>query len=309
MLRQPYAQAPCRGHGSRALAAVVLTALALGVVGRRVAASRVASPVRVRSGFEAATTKLRGDSSARRRDAAVDPRLPGSCPATNPASWRRFAVLTQPLDAAHRAALTATGARIPRSYRTVDMVAIAARPSTIRAVAGLSWVAWLAPVDVIVALGAQAAPIPTSGTGSWQVKLPGATRVNAAGDAIATFTATIPSSAPAGTYSGVVIATTDHGRDHQDPGLRQRRPPRHVHGGRQRTRSPGPHRVRSGRVRQGRHVVAFGRWGRREPAPTPTGWSIQSTWPPASRVRASASGTPTVATRRTTCTSTTPHST
>ena len=48
---------------------------------------------------------------------------------------------------------------------------------------------------------------------------------SAGGDAIVTFTATIPSSAPAGTYSGVVIATTDQGETIEDPGLRQRRPP------------------------------------------------------------------------------------
>ena len=109
---------------------------------------------------------------------AVDPRLPGLVPGYQPGELAAFAVLTTPLDAAHRAALTATGARILRSYRTVDMVAIAARPSTIRAVAGLSWVAWLAPVDVIVALGAQAAPIPAASVGD-AAPLPDQTRTTA----------------------------------------------------------------------------------------------------------------------------------
>ena len=54
--------------------------------------------------------------------------------------------------------------------------------------------------------------IPTSGAGAWQVSLPGATKVNPGGDAIVTFNLSIPSSAPAGTYSGVVLGTTDRGQ-------------------------------------------------------------------------------------------------
>ena len=54
--------------------------------------------------------------------------------------------------------------------------------------------------------------IPTSGSGAWQVGLPGATRATPAGTRSSTFNISIPASTPAGTYSGVVLATTAYGQ-------------------------------------------------------------------------------------------------
>lgn len=54
--------------------------------------------------------------------------------------------------------------------------------------------------------------IPTSGAGAWSIALPEATTVGGGADAIVSFGVTIPSGAPAGTYTGVVRATTSAGQ-------------------------------------------------------------------------------------------------
>jgi hypothetical protein len=56
------------------------------------------------------------------------------------------------------------------------------------------------------------AAIPTSGAGAWTIGLPGRTKLGAGGEAAVSFTLKIPSSAPAGTYTGVVVASTDRGQ-------------------------------------------------------------------------------------------------
>jgi subtilisin family serine protease len=63
-----------------------------------------------------------------------------------------FVLLRVPNDADRRQALRARGARVLRSYRSQPMLALAATPSEVRAIARLSWVRWMAPVEVVVAL-------------------------------------------------------------------------------------------------------------------------------------------------------------
>jgi subtilisin family serine protease len=163
----------------------------------------------------APSSKLRGGLAGLvSGTATIDPRLPGLVPGYQPGELAVFAVLTATADAAHRAALTATGARILRSYRSTDLVALAARPAAIEAIAALSWVSWLAPVEVVVALGAarSAAPAASAPAVTAAIPLPDQTRTTA-GDLGA------PDLWAAGiTGTGVTVAVLDTGLDatHQD---------------------------------------------------------------------------------------------
>jgi len=101
----------------------------------------------------AASSKLRGDLAALVSGArAIDSGVPGLVPGYQPGELVFFAVLREPNDAAHRAAIAALGARVLRAYASVDAFALAASPTTVLRVAALPWVEWLAPVEVVVAL-------------------------------------------------------------------------------------------------------------------------------------------------------------
>jgi subtilisin family serine protease len=60
-----------------------------------------------------------------------------------------FAVLSEANDAAHRAAIEARGARVLRTYKTVDAFALAAQPAAVLSVAELSFVSWLEPIQLV----------------------------------------------------------------------------------------------------------------------------------------------------------------
>ena len=97
--------------------------------------------------------KLRSDLAAVvAGETEPDARIGGLVPGIRPGEIAYLALLTERLDVANRALLTAAGARVLRSYRSVDAVALVSdRPAVLR-VAALSWVDWLAPVEVVTAL-------------------------------------------------------------------------------------------------------------------------------------------------------------
>lgn len=97
--------------------------------------------------------KLRADLAALvSGDKALDPRIPNLVAGYRSGEIPYFAVLSEPNDAAHRAVLEGLGARVLRSYRSVTAYALASDPTTVLRVAALPWVAWMAPVEVVVAL-------------------------------------------------------------------------------------------------------------------------------------------------------------
>jgi len=200
---------------SRLAAASAIVVLVLAALAPTAAVASRASidPADGASAVAAPATKLRGDLAGLVAGTiALDARLPGLVPGYQPGELAAFAVLSTPADVTHRAAITAAGARILRSYRSTDMIAIAARPAAIQAVAALSWVAWLVPVEVTVALGAgpTAPAAPTTLDAS---ALPDQTRTTA-GDLGA------PALWDAGiTGTGVTIAILDTGLDPSHPDL------------------------------------------------------------------------------------------
>jgi uncharacterized repeat protein (TIGR01451 family) len=99
------------------------------------------------------SAKLRGDLAALVSGAQVlDRRIPGLIAGYQAGEIPYFAVLSEPDDAAHQATLTALGARVLRAYRSVNAFALASSPSIVQQVAALSWVKWMAPVEVVTAL-------------------------------------------------------------------------------------------------------------------------------------------------------------
>src|SRR6187455_2659016 len=68
-----------------------------------------------------------------------------------------FAVLAAPADASVLRRFEAAGARVVRTYRTVDAVVLASRPAVVRRIAAMPWVTALQPVRTVHA--ASEAPV------------------------------------------------------------------------------------------------------------------------------------------------------
>lgn len=83
---------------------------------------------------------------------SLDPRFADLVPGYAAGEIPFFAVLSVAPDAARRSTLQSLGVRILRRYRTVDAFALVGRPGAVTRVAGLSWVRWMTPVEVVVAL-------------------------------------------------------------------------------------------------------------------------------------------------------------
>jgi subtilisin family serine protease len=97
--------------------------------------------------------KLRADLAALvSGEATLDERIPSLIPGLAAGEIPYFAVLAEPNDALHRAQLEGVGARVLNTYRSVDAFALASDPATVSEVAALSWVDWLAPVEVVETL-------------------------------------------------------------------------------------------------------------------------------------------------------------
>jgi subtilisin family serine protease len=124
------------------LAGLALVAALLPLQGVAAAAPQPPSPA----------TKLRGDLGALVAGLdTLDTRIPGLVAGYRAGEIPFFAYLDANT-ATRRAALQDLGARVLRSYSSVPAVALAASPVDILRVAEKSWVAWLAPVEVVVAM-------------------------------------------------------------------------------------------------------------------------------------------------------------
>jgi len=129
------------GRRASLAAGLVLVASLLPVQGPALAAAPPAS------------SKLRGDLAAVVAGTkTVDPRISALVADAQPGEVPYFVYLSQPNDASHRAALESLGARVLRSYRTLPVFALASSTATVARVAATSWVAWLAPVELVFAL-------------------------------------------------------------------------------------------------------------------------------------------------------------
>jgi subtilisin family serine protease len=94
----------------------------------------------------------------------LDPRIAALVPGLRDGELPYFVVLDAPNDATRRAALEGLGARILRSYRSVTAFAVVSDPTTVLRVAALPEVAWLAPIELVVALADEPLADQTRGT-------------------------------------------------------------------------------------------------------------------------------------------------
>lgn len=100
-----------------------------------------------------ARAEIRGDLAALVTGAATpDPRLAQLMPGLRAGELAYFVVLDVKNDATRAASIKALGARIFRTYRTVNAFAVISAPVTVLQIADLAWVDWLAPVEVVRAL-------------------------------------------------------------------------------------------------------------------------------------------------------------
>jgi subtilisin family serine protease len=101
-----------------------------------------------------ASSKLRGDLAGLvAGESTLDPRIPPLVAGYRAGELPYFVVLGETKTASHRAELEAIGVRVLREYRSVDAFAVASSPVTALRVAALPAVAWLAPVEIVFALG------------------------------------------------------------------------------------------------------------------------------------------------------------
>ena len=109
--------------------------------------------------------KLRGDLADQVAGIRqIDARIPGLIPDWRTGDLAYFAVLTEPDDAAHAAVLASLGARVLRSYRSVEAFALTSSPTTVLRIAALGWVRRLEPIEVVVALQDEPVADQTRGT-------------------------------------------------------------------------------------------------------------------------------------------------
>ena len=108
---------------------------------------------------------MRGDLAALvAGSATLDPRIASLVPGYAAGELPYFALLSEPFDAAHAATLSTLGVRLLRTYRTIDLVAVASDASAVTSVAGLPWVTSLAPVELVFALADEPVVDQTKGT-------------------------------------------------------------------------------------------------------------------------------------------------
>ena len=155
----------------RLAAAVGVAVLAAGLLAPAVLAAQADARVAIAAASAAAPTpaspglKLRGDLAdfvAGTR--SQDGRIAGLVTGWRTGELAYFAILTEPDDAAHGAIVAGLGARILRSYRSVDAFALASDATTVLRVAALPWVARLEPIEIVVALADEPLADQTRGT-------------------------------------------------------------------------------------------------------------------------------------------------
>ncbi|MEA2621117.1 MAG: hypothetical protein QOH61_27 [Chloroflexota bacterium] len=149
-----------RGHGRPLLRpGLVLALAALLAVPGSVASAGARTPLSMRAAAGADTKLRSGLERLVDHVGLLDARIPDLVPGYRAREIPAFALLRGGATPSHRAALRDGGARILRVYRSLPMVAVAARPQAIRSIAQLSWVRWMAPAEVVVALGAPEEPM------------------------------------------------------------------------------------------------------------------------------------------------------
>jgi hypothetical protein len=122
----------------------LLVALGLAIAAASASSTTAGTPL---------SPKLRSDLAALvAGEATLDARIPSLIPGLEAGEIPFFAVLSEPNDMAHRAQLEGLGARVLRTYRSVDAFALVSDAGTVSEVAGLPWVDWLAPIEVVEAL-------------------------------------------------------------------------------------------------------------------------------------------------------------
>jgi subtilisin family serine protease len=84
--------------------------------------------------------------------ASLDPQLTELVPDYTPGEVPYFALLSEPLTPGHEATLAGLGVRVIRSYRTVDLVAVASPSAAVLDVAALPWVTFMAPQELVFVL-------------------------------------------------------------------------------------------------------------------------------------------------------------
>jgi subtilisin family serine protease len=103
-----------------------------------------------------APSKLRGDLAALvSGQRTLDSRIPSLVAGYQAGELPYFVYLSEPTDAAHRAALELVGARILRTYKTLPVLAVASSAADVQRVAAKSFVTWLAPIELVFALDEQ----------------------------------------------------------------------------------------------------------------------------------------------------------
>jgi len=111
----------------------------------------------------AARAEIRGDLAALVAGTATqDPRLQQLIAGLKASELAYFVVLDVKNDTTRAAAIKALGARVVRTYRTINAFEVVSTPVTVLRIADLSWVDWLAPVEVVHAL---ADPVPDQSRG------------------------------------------------------------------------------------------------------------------------------------------------
>jgi subtilisin family serine protease len=113
----------------------------------------------------ASAPKLRGDLAALVDGTLpLDSRISGLVAGYQAGELPFIAVLSEPNDAAHRAAIEALGVRVLRTYKSVDAFALAAQPTAVLSVAQLSFVSWLEPIQLVRVLNHKPVVDQTKGT-------------------------------------------------------------------------------------------------------------------------------------------------
>ncbi len=137
----------------RGLVALAIAILVATMLPGSVAPAAAAAPTPASASAPDPAAKLRGDLAALvAGEASLDPRIPGLVPGLHAGELPYFVLMSAPNDGAHRAALEDAGARVLRTYRSIDLFAVASDPTTVLRIAALPWVDRLAPIEVVVAL-------------------------------------------------------------------------------------------------------------------------------------------------------------
>jgi subtilisin family serine protease len=97
-------------------------------------------------------------------EVAADPRIARLVPNHRTGELAYFALLDGSFDNARRETLALLGARVLRSYQTVDAVALASAPAVLDRVARLAWVERLAPVELVFSASHEAEVDQSRGT-------------------------------------------------------------------------------------------------------------------------------------------------